>query len=1282
MNSSKRFLQAGVLLLAVTATAVGQVQVPFSDGGYLYNGHGQGPMHGHGSGAGYYGAYGGQSGAGATHVPLLGRTMFSLNGAVDGLGYEGSYASAATTIPLGTDSLHGWWLIDGRASISQNGGPFTNIGLVRRTHFEPMHADFGVGLFYDMDADEYENFGHTFHQIGVSAHMWTPHFDVNVNGYIPLGPSDRTVGSPDTAFFQNNILLQHGLDAALEGFDVDFGIRPPSWQQKNGTINLGVYSYSSESVDPFVGFQGAYSFQPKPGMRLSVAMTADDEFNPSGLFQLELWRGRSRGYSPSGRGLDPIRRRAHIVRQHNDPIFLTDPDTGERIRVVHVDNSAPEGGNGRFEDPYNELEDADGTLPPFVEVGMASDIPRSLPGDIIFVHEGLSRMDPGELTPDDPTDDTPLDPTDDMPGDLSGYDTGITLLAEQQLLGDGVQHIIETAEDGNFELTNDRDGQTPFISNPDGAAVTLADDTTVRGFDIVNSKTGVLAPDPTPMVNNSDGITGDVVIEDVNILINDPIFTAADFEQNDGDDDNPDIATFDIPLETGINILDSTATFNIDDVDILARDILLPGDIVDPMGDVRTISPVADGELVTALNVERGAPIVNFTGMIDNTLTLLEDITLDDGDPMTVDPVALVDFATLSAGGSAVRIVDTTGGEITIDGMINNVLGEGIMIDNADDTMITFNAQSTLDSSLQAALTVMNSDDSVIDFANDVTILNPAEAGVLLTDNMDSEIKFFDLTVQTPLNQALLDDDDPDTIITNEPVSGFIATRNGGTTLRVAGNSFLDIVGGPALVVSTPDGTTTNLDMSFTRLESTSSRDGGVDLGNVAGNFKTNRVTVIDSAGPAIKVTGVGNDPADAMDMFDANFGQVVVANSPGDPDNDIDPGVQGPGVILRENPNATFNFVTTDITTTNGLGFQAINSGTVNMITPAVIDATGGAAVDIENTIGETNGLAGWTFERLRSVGSSDEGVRLVDMVSDFTVRGETYIQDNAGFGIDISGVGVDTPGPDAVVIDFNEVNIVSRDNVGVNINDITGVVKFASVDIDSDIIDDAGDATPPTGLTDRPGGNAINIRNTFANDGRVELNGGIIRDATNDGIFIENSIATVQNMTITVSDVELDTDDGIQVVTTGTGSSVVLLQDNVIDHPVDDTVTDPDEADLTGDNGIRLIANGTGTLNATVLNNVIDSNDLLDPLVDSVGSLHATVESGTLNLNAVGQNDGNGEAPTNEFFLENLGGTFNVTQTSAGNLSTLNNNVDVDTDGVITFGAPNPQLPPPIMP
>ncbi len=298
MTSFPRLILLSLLLTTLAGgLALGQVPPqPFVQGygGYGPGGYGPGGP-GVGADAGYYGSYGPQQAGGATHLPYLGNSIFSVNGAIDGLGYHGSYVSGQSTFAIGgMDPLHGWWLIDARVNVSQQGMPFTNLGLVRRTHFRPLDADFGVGVYYDMDADQYSNFGHAFQQIGISANMWTPHFDVNFNGYVPVNRTDYTQGSANDCFFENYIAVRYGLDSALTGFEFDFGMRPDWWAAKSGQFNAGVYAFQSDTVDAFAGFRGGFSFQPKPGLRVSAMMTTDEQFDASGLLQIEFIRGRSR----------------------------------------------------------------------------------------------------------------------------------------------------------------------------------------------------------------------------------------------------------------------------------------------------------------------------------------------------------------------------------------------------------------------------------------------------------------------------------------------------------------------------------------------------------------------------------------------------------------------------------------------------------------------------------------------------------------------------------------------------------------------------------------------------------------------------------------------------------------------------------------------------------------------------------------------------------------------------------------------------------------------------
>ena len=49
----------------------------------------------------------------------------------------------------------------------------------------------------------------------------------------------------------------------------------------------------------------------------------------------------------------------HIVRGHETPAYALNPNNGNNPwSIVHVDNSAPAGGDGTYENPYNTLAQA------------------------------------------------------------------------------------------------------------------------------------------------------------------------------------------------------------------------------------------------------------------------------------------------------------------------------------------------------------------------------------------------------------------------------------------------------------------------------------------------------------------------------------------------------------------------------------------------------------------------------------------------------------------------------------------------------------------------------------------------------------------------------------------------------------------------------------------------------------------------------------------------------------------------------------------------------------
>jgi len=377
---------------------------------------------------------------------LPGRFWFEMNLADNGLGYSGSFATLGGKSRLWQDDLDGRWVGEANINVGlDTGGVFYNLGLERHYSIEAANADVFMGFWFDGDHDEQGNFGHTFYQAAVNGGIKSQMFDLIGNGYFPVGTTDYSLGDPTgvNCFLGNNIVLQHGIDSALQGFDATLVYRPALFAMYGGDFRLGGYQYSSDLVENFSGVRLGTSFRAINSMVLSGEVTYDDRFDTTGVIQLG-WtyggRGGNQDYSTTGNDLNKSRRQAHVSRFQQDLILAINPTTGLAYNVVHVDNSVAAGGTGTFESRLNRLKDA--------EVASSTD-------DIIFVHNG---------------DNTTMN-----------QDQGIVLQDRQQLLGDGVRHVIQT-QFGGFVLCNDIDGQRATITNNNGPAVTLADGNVVRGL--------------------------------------------------------------------------------------------------------------------------------------------------------------------------------------------------------------------------------------------------------------------------------------------------------------------------------------------------------------------------------------------------------------------------------------------------------------------------------------------------------------------------------------------------------------------------------------------------------------------------------------------------------------------------------------------------------------------------------------------------------------------------------------------------------------------------------
>jgi hypothetical protein len=531
----------------------------------------------------------------------------------------------------------------------------------------------------------------------------------------------------------------------------------------------------------------------------------------------------------------------------------------------------------------------------------------------------------------------------------------------------------------------------------------------------------------------------------------------------------------------------------------------------------------------------------------------------------------------------------------------------GVLLDDvAGDIAIT--SSLTITDAVQDGLIIRNSPD--LTFSSPSTVVNSTtgDAVVLQNNSIDAtKVSLGQLTAKTAAGTGL--------VVTDAGV-----TTTGGT---------IDATGGASIAANNAD-----LAVTLASASSLNSSGPGLDLTESKGSVEIAQTTVTSPAGNGINA--VDNVPG-----FTATFGNTTVSG--------ITNGAIGVNITnaVAPAPTTLYSFDSLDITTLTGTGLLTRNGGTVNFNSPAKIDASGGAAIDLENTLGTTGGVAGsgFTFLDLASTNSVASGVRLNNLNSDLQVTGNTEIAGAAGVSLSIT----DTVAPPATdSIRFNNVDITSRSNIGMLVDGIYGQVQVANLNIDN---------------ANNVAGDAVLIRNTTnsadptgTGSGRVYINGGTIDGSNGNGVEVVNALARITGVTISGA-----TGQSI-LATAGANQQTTLEVSN-------STITA-----AAGLDGVRIQATGGGIVNATVATTLINA---------TANSLNAIVFDPTsvISLNATSNFGAGGGAPgTGGFILNNQGGTLQIDQASTANLSTDNNGVTVTAPASpITFGGTTPPVPPP---
>jgi hypothetical protein len=411
-----------------------------------------------------------------------GRMYYGVNGADRGLGYRGSYMTLGGYFPALEDDYGGLWAADTRGHLSNYGGFFSNVGVVRKQLLNGGSL-LGFGLFWDYDGDQnqYEDQtigeagfdpmtfsgGYSYNQVGVSGELLTDWGNIRSNGYIPVGKTGQSTGK----YVSTNILCVQGINAALGGADLELGAYLPGLADWAGMINVGGYAYGNTRYQLDTGanlvpwFGGVYTridMTFADNWDFSLQYNNDSYFDSTGFARLTYRLGGSRRRNVPDQMEQPMMRNEHIVRAHQNAMVCMNPITGQPWRIIHVDNetTSPATGNGSIINPLASL----GGNPP--GGNPTAETIATEPYDIIFVHSSSIAYNNTPADAEPPGVYTFIDPT------LNNLNMFTLQNSNQYLVGEGSSLRVPTTDGSVLVSTTVNPALYPTLApNPNNSAV-------------------------------------------------------------------------------------------------------------------------------------------------------------------------------------------------------------------------------------------------------------------------------------------------------------------------------------------------------------------------------------------------------------------------------------------------------------------------------------------------------------------------------------------------------------------------------------------------------------------------------------------------------------------------------------------------------------------------------------------------------------------------------------------------------------------------------------------
>jgi len=930
--------------------------------------------------------------------------------------------------------------------------------------------------------------------------------------------------------------------------------------------------------------------------------------------------------------------------------------------IWFIDNEAGGGGNGTLAAPYDSL--AAYATPALDDAG-----------DIVFIDEG---------------DSTSVD-----------YDTGITLKNNQLLIGQGVD--LATASGVTLPPFSDPlpgVASNPILSNSAGDGVTLADANLVTGLDVDNATgaaitgTGTAGSTITQVGIDASGGQG-------------LIFTGA----TGAIDVNGAVVTN--GTSHGIDISGGSASFDFD----------AGCSVTNPAGaavriDGGTSSVVFNGSLSQANNAALVSISNHSTGLVTfqtgalgatngtglqfsnanggysfNGATTLNggdagidilgsssgvftfantDVTSPSGAAFTIDGLggtstAQVDFQVLSSinqasNAAAVFITDhdSVGGPpfVQFIGPVNATNGTGYQFDNADGTY-SFNSASSLNGG-DAGVDILNGSAGGFTFAN-LAISSPTNGAF----NVDSSSPLISYTggsiTQSSAATAYRANGNsggaqniavPITANTST-ATGISLTANLGATINFTGALDVDTTSGNGFVATGGGTVTTNPGVTNTVNATAGGR--GVDISN----------TTIGAAGVTFRsVTTSGAPNGIRLDTTGTSGGLTITGDGTGAKNGSggTIASSTGDGISLTSTRDVSLTQLNLGSSADHGIDISSVTNFTYQ---DANMSSDGNA--DDEHSIRISNLFGVSLIEDVVFDNINEDAVEYVNSAADdatrdvLTIRRGDFNDHEASFG----EMGIDVQSSSAALMGL----VVDDCDFDINGSGVLGVIG-SSIDSSNLAITIQGSTF---NAANSFGAGTIQITNASNSTGTNLIDGNEINDTPFNGILVNNddnatSTATISNNAIDGSGVGVNNGFGINTRQDENGTFTVLIHNNDIGG------MDANQVRVLG----RDTTDNTGTINATITDNTALSapNDFtfgLEILIQDDNDGCADIRGN----NFIG-NDGGVPGFGDDIRVSESGSaTLNIEQTSAANISALNNGDSVSVGGTPNFGAGNCPTP-----